>query len=132
MNQRAGYRWSNTRRALWAALFAMLLQVLIPALHAYAMPIPAPLHGKSIPGLCLAPAKATKTADSKSKPLAGKVSCPLCQNSQIASGGAVPPDSAAPIIVRRDVLHSVHAPNVLHVRYAPIPSARPRAPPSII
>ena len=85
-----------TRRASWLAIFAILLQVILPPLHDAAMA--APIGPDTAHSLCLAPGSTGPAAPAKA-PAHPSPGCAVCFAMQ-SIGGFAPP--SAPVVFRSD------------------------------
>jgi hypothetical protein len=122
------HRHKAFRRASWLAVFAILLQAILPAIHHPAMA--APVGADLARSLCLAPGSTTP-ADPAKSPAHHLPGCAICMAAH-AIGGFVPP--TAPVIaIGRDHGFAVPASALiflprqwLHIRQ------QPRAPPILV
>jgi hypothetical protein len=90
-------RHKALKRASWLAIFAILLQAILPALHHPAMA--APVGADMARSLCLAPGS-TAPADPTKAPAHHLPGCAICA-AMHAIGGFVPPTAPA-IAISRD------------------------------
>jgi hypothetical protein len=92
--------WHRNRKALkrasWLAIFAIVLQAILPALHHPAMAVPAGFDGAR--NLCVAPGS-TAPADPAKVPGHHIPGCAICATMH-AIGGFVPPTAPAIAISR--------------------------------
>jgi hypothetical protein len=127
-----GRRYQLFRRAAWVALFAFVLQTLLPLSHHPAgMAVAGSLGFSASKNICLAPAQTSNALGNSDGSPAHKVpQCPICQAVQ-AIGGFVPSVTPA-IAVNRDfgtvalnnVIFGVSCRNIRA-------NAQPRGPPSL-
>ena len=122
-------RHSVFRRAAWVAVFAMLLQPLIPALHHPAgMAIAGTLGLGTGKNLCLAPGSEPVGPAAPDKAPHHQPECAICQAIH-AVGGFAPPDAPAialPQSIAADFNPAVATTVLVRLPY---PSQQPRAPP---
>lgn len=88
-------RHSAFRRASWLALFAILLQVVVPIVHQPGGAARAGPLSAAGANLCSAPGNGPASPVGTDKSPTHKLPpCPICQTFQMLSGGFVPPSPA--------------------------------------
>src|SRR5579859_7336599 len=135
MIARRGYRTSGP--AAWLAIFAILLQALLPVAQAPAGMAPAGLGGDTIAGLdiaqnlCHAPGD-TRRDDPGKAPLDHQQCCAICLAAHAV--GSFAPPSAPTVAISRDygTVVPVEAALILPPLRSNLRQQQPRAPPVLI
>lgn len=126
-------RHRQTRRAAWLAVFALLLQTIIPALH---HPASLALGSVSVldaaQHLCLAQnAGSTTPSDHEKAPKHHAVPvCPMCQAVH-AIGGFAPPADPVVALIRATAISLSHYSEAAKIRQRLACQGQPRAPPTL-
>jgi hypothetical protein len=124
-------RRSSARVGLWLALAALLLQVVLPAVHYAGGVAPDRVAFETAHSLCLAPGAVPPTQPDKA-PVHKSLPCPICQTFQLLGAGFIPPSTVAiplPQQAGSIVHHAFAALMQPRRRYG---DAQARAPPTFI
>ncbi len=124
-------RLSVARVGLWLALAALLLQVILPAVH-YAGGVALDrVAFETAHSLCLAPG-ATPPAQPDKAPAHKPPPCPICQTFQLVGAGFVPPSAVAVPRPRQAQSIAHYAFTSLVRRHPSRCNAQARAPPTSV
>jgi hypothetical protein len=113
----------NFRRAAKLALFAILLQALLPLIHHPAQAAPYGVH------ICAVMHHADHSSDQDKAPVS-KSSCPICVSLHLLGSGFVSPTVDASFVIFRDSQTILAYDEKIAVRQITWPGIRSRAPPA--
>jgi hypothetical protein len=118
------------RRAAWLALFALLLQTLVPLVH---QPAAMASAAGQVIRICSSLARGAGESSDADKSATHKLpSCPVCQSLKLLAGGFVTP---VPVAFFADAERLAdYAPHHAAITITPwrISVAQPRAPPTLV